>query len=74
MRSLLTPILFGLMAAGCASTGTLGAAGGGAVGPTWQLVTLGTDAPTAEATLTFGGDGRVFGTTGCNRYFGSALL
>ena len=71
MRFLLPLFLFGLLAAGCASSGALGDASDQAVGPTWQLVTLGTDAAGAEATLTFGDDGRVFGTTGCNRYFGS---
>ena len=73
MRTLLSFLLFGLLAAGCASTGALGDAGQ-AIGPTWQLVTIGTDTPAAEATLTFGDDGRVFGTTGCNRYFGTYTL
>ena len=73
MRSLLLLPLLGLLAAGCASTGALGDADQ-AVGPTWQLVSLGADAADAEATLTFGDDGRVFGTTGCNRYFGSYEL
>lgn len=70
MRTLLLLPLLGLMAAGCASTGALGDADR-VVGPTWQLVSLGTEPAGAEATLTFGDDGRVFGTTGCNRYFGS---
>lgn len=73
MKSLLTLLLLGAVAAGCASSGRLGDATG-AVGPTWTLVALGDDAPDAEATLTFGDDGRVFGTTGCNRYFGSYAL
>jgi putative lipoprotein len=73
MKSLLTLLLLGAVAAGCASSGRLGDATG-AVGPTWTLVALGDDAPEAEATLTFGDDGRVFGTTGCNRYFGSFAL
>ncbi len=73
MKSLLTILLLGAVAAGCASSGRLGDATG-AVGPTWTLVALGDDAPDAEATLTFGDDGRVFGTTGCNRYFGSYAL
>ena len=73
MRTLLLLPLLGLLAAGCASTGALGG-GGQAVGPTWQLVSLGMEPVSAEATLTFGDDGRVFGTTGCNRYFGSYEL
>ena len=73
MKPLLTLLLLGAVAAGCASSGRLGDATG-AVGPTWTLVALGDDAPEAEATLTFGDDGRVFGTTGCNRYFGSYAL
>ena len=71
MRTLLPLLLLSLLAAGCVSTGALGADPGQAVGPTWQLVSLGADAPAAEATITFGDDGRVFGTTGCNRFFGS---
>ncbi|MEP0546962.1 MAG: META domain-containing protein [Rhodothermales bacterium] len=78
MRAPLVPALallfFGLLAAGCAPSGSLGDAPDRAVGPTWQLVTLGTDAAGAEATLTFDSDGRVFGTTGCNRYFGTYEL
>lgn len=74
MRTLLSLLLFGLVATGCASSGALGDASQQAVGPTWQLVSLGTDTPAAEATLTFGPDGRVFGTTGCNRYFGTYEL
>ena len=74
MRLLLSLFLTALVAAGCASSGALGDAPDRAVGPTWQLVTLGNDAPDAEATITFGDDGRVFGTTGCNRYFGSYEL
>lgn len=70
MKPLLPLLLLGAVAAGCASSGRLGDASE-AVGPTWTLVALGADAPDAEATLTFGDDGRVFGTTGCNRYFGS---
>ena len=75
MRALLPfLLLLGMIAAGCASSGALGNASQQAVGPTWQLVSLGTDAAGAEATLTFGDDGRVFGTTGCNRYFGTYEL
>ena len=70
MRPLL-PLLLVLLAAGCASSGALGGAPDAAVGPTWQLVALGAAPPSAEATLTFGDDGRVFGTAGCNRFFGS---
>lgn len=70
MRPLLSLLLFGLLAAGCASSGAMGGSADRAVGPTWQLVALGSDAAGPEATITFGDDGRVFGTTGCNRYFG----
>ena len=62
--------LLALMAAGCVNTGAVGGSDP-VVGPTWQLALIGTTAPTgSEATITFADDGRVYGSTGCNRYFG----
>jgi len=43
----------------------------GLVGPTWRLVEVDGDRPAgAEATVSFDADGRVFGTSGCNRFTG----
>ncbi|MDT7856743.1 META domain-containing protein [Rubrivirga sp. S365] len=72
MRLLVSLLLLGLFAAGCASTGAMGDAADRVVGPTWQLTSVGTVAAAGpEATITFEPDGRVFGTTGCNRFFGT---
>lgn len=71
MRYSLLLLLVGAFVTGCGTTGALGDAPTSAVGPTWQLVALGSDAATAGATITFDADGQVFGTTGCNRFFGS---
>ncbi len=72
---LLSLFLLGLFAVGCASSGALGTSSDSVVGPTWRLVTLGSDLPAGpEATITFGADGRVSGTTGCNRFSGTYEL
>ncbi len=74
MRVLYSLSILALMAAGCANTGAMSGADP-IVGTTWQLASLGATAPTgSEATITFGDDGRVYGTTGCNRYFGTYEL
>lgn len=75
MRFLLSLSLLALAAAGCATTGASGGAAGPIVGPTWTLVALGADAPArSDAQIVFGGDGRVSGSTGCNRFFGTYTL
>ena len=75
MRSLLSLTLLALVAAGCATTGASGSSASSIVGPTWQLVALGADAPVGtEAQITFGADGRVNGSTGCNGFFGGYTL
>ena len=69
--SLLPLIALALLAAGCA-TGRPAGGAAGLVGPTWHLAALGGDRPAGpEATLTFSDDGRVSGTTGCNRVTGT---
>lgn len=79
MKPLLSLLLLGAFAAGCAATtGMPGGAQNAAsaiVGPTWTLTQLGADRPTASpATITFGADGRVNGSTGCNSFFGAYTL
>lgn len=75
MRSLCSLLLLGALVGGCATTVGAPGTASGIVGPTWHLVALGDAAPTvAGATLTFGGDGRVSGATGCNRFFGAYTL
>ena len=75
MRSLFSVLLLGVLAAGCASTRAPGGLPGSPVGPTWRLVAFGDDrAAVSGATLTFGADGRVSGSTGCNRFFGQYTL
>ncbi len=72
--SLLSLLALVLVATGC-TTMRPGGTTGPIVGPTWALTTLGTDRPLApDATLMFGPDGRVSGSTGCNSYFGTYTL
>lgn len=75
MRSLFSLLLLGLLAAGCASTGAAGSTPASVIGPTWRLVAFGDERPAvSSATLTFGSDGRVSGSTGCNHFFGQYTL
>ncbi len=76
MKPLFSVLLLGLMAAGCTTTGAAGAAAGSAiVGPTWALTQIGSARPAGSAaTITFGRDGRVNGSTGCNSFFGTYTL
>lgn len=76
MRTVLSLLLAGL-AAGCAATPPAGGPPpADLVGPTWRLVAIGGDAVPADAgvTLTFGTDGGVSGSSGCNRFSGTADL
>ena len=64
----LSLLAIALLAAGCAS---LPPADAGLTG-TWRLVSIAGDAPDVPgASLTFDADGRVSGTTGCNRLSGT---
>ena len=87
IKSLLASLLlFSLLLAGCSGTNPQSGSGGATdaspdvslAGPTWQLLAFGeaADAPAAsgdaEITATFdAGEGRVAGSAGCNRYFGT---
>jgi heat shock protein HslJ len=46
------------------------------VGPTWRVTRIGDQPPLSGTTITaeFSADARVAGTSGCNRYFGSATV
>ena len=78
MRFSLFPLLaLALVATGCTGVRPGGPAGmpGAVVGPTWNLTMLGTDRPLAsDASITFSPDGRVSGSTGCNRFTGQYTL
>lgn len=76
MKPLLSLLLLGLLAAGRTTTGAAGGAPTSAiVGPTWTLAQLGAVVLTnSTATVVFGADGRVNGSTGCNSFFGTYTL
>ena len=75
MRSLSSLLLLGVLAAGCATTSPPSGPPAPFVGTEWHLVRLGADTPSvASGTIAFGPDGRVSGTTGCNRFTGSYAL
>lgn len=67
-------LLGGLLLAACAapSAGQPAPAGApeGLAGTSWVLSDLNGAPPVAEATLQFDGEGRLAGSTGCNRYSG----
>jgi heat shock protein HslJ len=62
-------VVFGLMLAACGSAPSL-------AGTTWKLVSYGSIAnptpavPDVETSLTFGDDGQINGSMGCNSFFG----
>jgi heat shock protein HslJ len=63
-------LLGALLLAACGATGASGPAAAGLAGTSWVLSDLNGAAPVAEATLQFDAEGRLAGTTGCNRYSG----
>lgn len=74
-RNLLMALAVMIGAIGCAGQPPA-AAGPTLIGSDWVLVSLNGAEPLAdsEITLSFGTDGRVTGSSGCNRYFGAYRL
>ena len=72
-RAIAVAVLAGLVAAGCLAEGDTSS--GGLVGTEWRVTSIGGAGtiPGAPATLAFGQDGNVRGTTGCNTYSAAFL-
>lgn len=66
-------ILVGLLVGACASSRPVGDTAESIVDRTWRVQTPAnpSDATVSGPTITFSGDGRIHGSAGCNRYFGS---
>jgi heat shock protein HslJ len=65
-----TALLLGALLLAACGAGASGPAAEGLAGTSWVLSDLNGAAPMAEATLQFDAEGRLAGTTGCNRYSG----
>ena len=74
--SLFLLLTLAMLGTGCASSSSLPAiADSGLVGPSWQLSTVRGDAPGGPgASMTFGADGTLGGSAGCNRLTGTFAL